>query len=99
MVADTFSRMGCSQPEDKTLISDTLLQIGRRDDTQPIVGKSTGNCKTFATTTTETDELSEDNFYSFLEDPDMVECFAVLAEQNINLVEFIKEHECYLNLP
>ena len=86
VVADTFSRMGYSQPKDKIFISDTLSQIGRRGDTQPMVGKSTGFCKTFATTTTETDELSEDNCYSFLEDPDMVECFAVLAEQNANCV-------------
>ena len=94
VVADTFSRMGCELSEDKNIIADTLSNINRKEDIQPIVGKNNGPFKTFASTTMETDELSEDNFYSFLDDPELVECFATLAEQDINLVDSIKEHNC-----
>ena len=69
VVADTFSRMGYELSEDKNIIADTLSNINRKEDIQPIVGKNIGAFKTFASTTMETDELSEDNFYSFLDDP------------------------------
>ena len=74
VVADTFYRMGCDLSEDKHIIADTLSNINRKEETQPIVGKSNGPCKAFASSTTETDECIEnDTFYSFLEDPELVD--------------------------
>lgn len=66
------------------------------DDTWPIIGKSNDHS---TSTIMEKDELSEDNLYSIRDDPGLIECFATLVDHDINFVDFIKEHTCYLNLP
>ena len=38
-------------------------------------------------------------FYSMEEDPEMIQCFASLAKPETDFFKFIKQHDCFLNLP
>ena len=53
------------------------------------------------------EELYEDNypsysnyeFYSMEEEQELIECFANVVGPNRDIFDFIKEHDCFLNLP
>lgn len=74
-------------------ISDTFMewegrmalnpQWGRMIPTQDITNK---------------DKLTEHNIYSIFEYQDFIECFITLAKYVIGVYDFIKEHDCFLNL-
>jgi len=73
------------------VIADTLSRLGRKKDITPIVGKNDAPSKD-----TQIDSL--DNFFSTFDEEEMVECFnSVLSTEN-NLLQFVEEHDCFLNL-
>ena len=37
--------------------------------------------------------------YSVEEDPEMIQCFANLSNPDMDFFDFIKHHDCFLNLP
>ena len=53
------------------------------------------------------EEFYEDNdppysnygFYSMEEEPELIDCFTNVIGPNRDLFYFIKEHDCFLNLP
>ena len=53
------------------------------------MGKNNGPFKDYSSTTMETDELSEDNFYSIV-DTELIECFATLADHRIILLILLR---------
>ena len=42
---------------------------------------------------------TSNGFYSMEEDPEMIQCFASLAKPETDFFKFIKQHDCFLNLP
>ena len=38
-------------------------------------------------------------FYSMEEEPELIDCFTNVIGPNRDLFDFIKEHECFINLP
>ena len=42
---------------------------------------------------------STNESYSIEEDPDMIQCFANISNLDVNSLEFIKQHDCFLDLP
>ena len=42
---------------------------------------------------------TSNGFYSMEEDPEMIQCFASLAKPEMDFFKFIKQHDCFLNLP
>ena len=38
-------------------------------------------------------------FYSTKEEPELIVCFTNITGPNRDLFDFIKEHDCFLNLP
>ena len=45
------------------------------------------------------DIKDEFTFLSTLDDQDFVDCYSTISDCNTNVFEFIKEHNCFLNLP
>ena len=73
------------------MIADTLSRLGRKTDVTPIVGKNDAPSKD-----TQIDSLH--NFFSTFDEEEMVECFnSVLSTEN-NLLQYVEEHDCFLNL-
>ena len=74
----------------KNVIADTFSRLGRSEESTASVGKNSIPIDIYR----DTNKLStvntntKDTFYSMLEDPELVECFANLPEE-----------DCYLNLP
>ena len=74
----------------KNVIADTFSRLGRSEESTASVGKNSIPIDIYR----DTNKLSTVNnntqnaFYSMLEDPELVECFANLPEE-----------DCYLNLP
>ena len=75
----------------KNVIADTLSRLSRREDkdVSPIVGKSDAPS---SDTNIETDE----SFYSFFDDSELIDCFYQGIEKGDNLLDFIKDHDCFL---
>jgi hypothetical protein len=74
----------------KNVIADTFSRLGRSEESTASVGKNSIPIDIYR----DTNKLStvntntKDTFYSMLEDPELVECFANLPEE-----------DCFLNLP
>ena len=68
--------------------------MGRREDTEPLVGKNNAPKSDIK------DEFSDDHFLTMLyDDPEFIDCFSNTINYKKNMFEFIKKHDCYLNLP
>ena len=68
--------------------------MGRKVDTEPLVGKNN------APTSDIKDELSDDNLLTVLHDvQEFVDCFLNAIEYKSNMLEFIKDNDCCLDLP
>ena len=76
---------------EKNVVADTLSRLGRKEDVPPIVGKNDAPSKD-----TQTDFL--DNFFSTFDEKEVVECFHSGLSMETNLLQFVKEHDCFLNL-
>ena len=76
------------------VIADTFSRMGRKEDTEPLVGKNNAPKSDIK------DELSDDQFLTTLyDDQEFIDCFTNAIDYKKNMFEFIKEHDCYLNLP
>ena len=64
--------------------------MGIMEDAEPLVGKNNGPFK---------DIKDEFNYLSTLEDQDFIGCYSTITNPNKNVFEFIREHDCFLNLP
>ena len=74
------------------MIADTLSRLDRREDISPTVGKNDAPSSDIKSD-------SFDSFYSIFDDSDLAETFSEILETESNLLDFVREHDCYLNLP
>ena len=75
---------------EKNVVADTLSRLGRKEDVSPIVGKNDAPSKD-----TQIDSL--DSFFSTFDEEEVVDCFNSGFTEN-HLLQFVKEHDCFLNL-
>ena len=64
--------------------------MGIMEDAEPLVGKNNAPSM---------DIKDEFNYLSTLEDQDFNCCYSTITNSYENVFEFIKEHDCFLNLP
>ena len=78
---------------EKNVIADTLSRLSRKEDkdVSPIVGKNDAPSSDI-----KLDSL--ESFYSVFDDLELAEYFSEGLEVESNLLEFITEHDCFLNL-
>ena len=78
---------------EKNVIADTLSRLSRKEDkdVSPIVGKNDAPSSDI-----EIDSL--ESFYSTFDDTEIAQSFYDGLEVESNLLEFIQEHDCFLNL-
>ena len=64
--------------------------MGIMEDAEPLVGKNNAPSM---------DIKDEFNYLSTLEDQDFNCCYSTITNSYENVFEFIKEHDCFLDLP
>ena len=63
--------------------------MGIKEGAEPLVGKNNAPSM---------DIKDEFNYLSTLEDQDFIGCYSTITNSNKMFFEFIKEHDCFLNL-
>ena len=79
---------------EKNFIADTLSRLSRKEDqdVSPIIGKNDAP-------SSDINIESLESFYSIFDDSNTCHLFNEGLDEESNLLDFVKEHDCFLNLP